>query len=208
MHAPKKKRFGDLDEPALHCELRKKNMVCRYIGAVKPGAAKNLNAYYTEHGIAEINVMKQMSEPSVGRLLAESEPVFVTRRDLAHGVDKHRPWIRQHCHWLGLEGSDTAFEMAGFAKIVTVMPAKETTPRFRNQEVVVPSGASVDVVAKITDSPIHGCVTTANFLGTVIRTIVGEYYLEVVEGLREQGIQCPLQKHSAVVDRDALRHNG
>jgi hypothetical protein len=64
-----------------------------------------------------------------------------------------------------------------------MMPSEEATLSLRNQKIVIPSGTPVYVMVEIPDSFVEGGITTANLLGSIVGTIVGDYDLEMFKGL-------------------------
>ena len=127
-----------------------------------------------------------MPKAGVRRLLGEREPIVVVGSDPAQGIDQHGPRVRENHAGIGFEGGDAALEMAWLAQVVGVMPAKETSPRFGNDEVVVPGSAAVGLVPDITDTPIGSGVAAADVRRAVVGTVVGDDDLEVAAGLCEK----------------------
>ncbi len=173
MNPPAKECFRNLDPPTCHGQFSQQDMVRAGEIAEQRRAAKRVHADKTKDRVAEKDVCEQTSEPVVRSLIGKAESIVVVPRYGTGGIDQHRLGIRQNDAVIRLKRGDTAFEMARFARVVGMLPAKKPPSCFRDNEIVIPRRTSVDVVPNVTDARIQGRVPTTNLLRLVVRVVVG-----------------------------------
>src|SRR5207245_5040772 len=205
---PVEQELRNLPKGAIEHELGQQHDVGPEVGTEQSRSPYDVFSGEAVHGIAVPQAIDQRAEAVAGPRLWQVQPIVVVRRHPSVLVDEPRLRICEHHPRFPIQDLNAARQEFGSRDVIRSCPAEI---RSRGQLYCVAKvrcGTAILSVADVADSPVLRRIRARDLWCAIDRRVITDDQLEVLVGLRTQGLERRREIALPVVHGYADTHSG